>query len=271
MSPAPFSDRLAALAVERRSQLCLGLDPTGEDAGAAIDECERLIDLAGASCIAAKPQLACFERFGGAGWEALEHTVARARRAGLLVVADAKRGDVPHTAAVYARALLGPGGLEADATTVNPLLGGDAIEPFIAEAEACGAGVFALVLTSNPGAADLLELAVADGTVSERIAALVAERSSRLVGAGGLSGLGAVVGATNPPARIARMRELMPDAIFLMPGVGAQGADTSGLAAAIADHPASILVPVSRSIAGADDPAQAAEALRAELWSLSGA
>ncbi len=270
MSLAPFSDRLAALAEERRSQLCLGLDPTSSDAESAFAECERLIDAAGGACIAAKPQLACFERLGADGWAALEQTVAEARRAGLAVVADAKRGDVPHTAAAYAEGLLGTPGLGADAVTVNPLLGGDAMEPFIAAAEARGAGLFALVLTSNPGAADVLELRTEDGTVSERIARLLAERAGRLRGAHGLSGVGAVVGATNPAERIARLRELMPDAIFLLPGVGAQGAAAGALAPALGPHPASILVPVSRGIANSPDPAAAAEQLREELWSLSG-
>jgi orotidine-5'-phosphate decarboxylase len=218
-----------------------------------------------------KPQLACFERLGAEGWAALEQAAAEARRAGLLVVADAKRGDVPHTAAMYAEGLLAPAGLAADAVTVNPLLGGDAIEPFIAAGEEHGTGLFALVLTSNPGAADVLELPTEGGTVSERIAALLAERSDRLRGAGGLSGVGAVVGATNSPERIGRMRELMPDAIFLMPGVGAQGADAAALAPALGTHPASILVPVSRGISRAPEPAAAAERLRDELWTLSGA
>jgi orotidine-5'-phosphate decarboxylase len=271
VSLAPFSDRLAAFAEERRSQLCLGLDPTAADAEGAFAECERLIDAAGSACIAAKPQLACFERLGADGWAALEQTVAEARRAELLIVADGKRGDVPHTAAAYAEALLGAAGLGADAATVNPLLGADAIEPFIAAAEANAAGLFALVLTSNPGASDVLELHTESGTVSERIAELLAERSGRLSGESGLSGLGAVVGATNAPERIGRLRELMPDAIFLLPGVGAQGADAGALGPALGAHPASILVPVSRGIASAADPAAAAEALRAELWSLTAA
>ncbi len=271
MSLEPFSDRLAALAEERRSQLCLGLDPTASDPEAAFAECERLIDLAGSSCVAAKAQVACFERFGGDGWEALEQTLAEARRAGLLVIADGKRGDVPHTAAVYAQGLLGRGGLSADAVTVNPLLGADTIEPFIAAAEASGGGLFALVLTSNPGAVDILELETENGTVSEHIARLLAAQAARLAGSSGLSGLGAVVGATNRPERVARMRELIPESIFLLPGVGAQGAGPEAVAPALGAHPASILVPVSRGIAQAPDPAAAANTLREELWSLTGA
>ena len=275
MSPAPFADRLAALVEERRSQLCLGLDPVEPDPDAAAQECRRLIELAGPACVAVKPQLACFERHGSAGWQALEETVAAAHDAGLLVVADGKRGDVPHTAAVYAEALLGSGdaaqgdGLGADAATVNPLLGADAIEPFIARAEATGAGLFILVRTSNPGAADVLDLRASGAPLHEHLATLVAERAPRLRGESGLSGLGAVIGAT-APGLFARMRELMPESIFLLPGAGAQGASAAELGPALGSHPASILVPVSRSIASAPDPGAAAEALRAELWSLGG-
>jgi len=274
MSPAPFADRLAALVEGRRSQLCLGLDPTAASAGAVAEECRRLIDLAGPACVAAKPQLACFERHGWRGWQALEETVAAAHDAGLVVVADGKRGDVPHTAAVYAQALFGSGadasaGLGADAATVNPLLGADAVEPFVSAAELTGAGVFVLVRTSNPGAADLLDLPASGAPLHEHLASLVAERAPRLRGESGLSGLGAVIGAT-VPGLLGRMRELMPDSIFLLPGVGAQGASAAELGPAIGSHPASILVPVARSIASAPDPAAAAEALRADLWSLGG-
>ena len=203
-----------------------------------------------------------------------------------MVVADGKRGDVPVTAAAYAEALVGEtptpwgtvAGLRADAFTVNPLLGGDSLEPLIAAAAEAGAGVFALVRTSNPGARDLLDLPTtgesregeAPVPLHERVARLVAERADRLQGARGLSGMGAVVGATEP-AFLARLRELMPKAIFLVPGVGAQGGRVSELGPAFADHPASVLVAASRSIASADDPAAAAEALRAEAWELRGA
>ncbi len=227
-------------------------------------------------CVAVKPQLACFERLGAAGWRALELVCESAREAGLLVVADGKRGDVPVTASAYAQALFGAtetpfgevAGLRADAATVNPLLGGDALEPLIEAARESGAGVFALVRTSNPGAADLLDLAADGAPLHERLAALVAERAPRLAGSGGLSGMGAVVGAT-APRHLARLRELMPDSIFLVPGVGAQGGSAAALGPAFSADPASVLVPVSRSIAGADDPAAAAAGLRDQLWSVS--
>ena len=218
-----------------------------------------------------KPQLACFGRLGPPGWEALGETVSAAQDAGLLVIADGKRGDVPHTASVYAESLVGSGGgetLGADATTVNPLMGGDVLDAFIDVAGPAGAGLFVLVRTSNPGAGDLLDLDADGVPLFERIAGLVAEREGRLAGEQGLSGMGAVVGATEP-RHLARLRELMPQSIFLIPGVGAQGGQAADLGPALGAHPASILVAASRSIAGAPDPAEAAEELRAELWRLN--
>jgi orotidine-5'-phosphate decarboxylase len=203
---------------------------------------------------------------------------AAAREAGLLTVADGKRGDVPVTAEAYGQALVGEtatpwgpvAGLGADAFTVNPLLGADAIEPLIAAAEVAGAGIFALVRTSNPGAADLQDLETPDGPLHERLAALVDGLSDRLAGidSAPLSGMGAVVGATEP-AHIARLRELMPRSIFLIPGVGAQGGRPEMLGAAFAPGPAAALVPASRGIAADPDPAAAAERLRAAVWDVS--
>ncbi len=293
MSPAPFADRLAALVEERQSQLCLGLDPDPAtlDPGSAGPEggiaeraaeaiaagCRRLIEQAGSACVAAKLQLACFERLGAPGWTALERTAEAAREAGLLVIADGKRGDVPISASAYSEALFGSTptpwgevrGLGADAATANPLAGGDSLEPLVAGAMRAGAGVFVLVRTSNPGAADLLDIPSPEVPLFERLAALVADRAERLMGESGLSGLGAVVGATEP-RHFARLRQLMPSSVFLVPGVGAQGGRASDLGPAFGDHPASVIVSVSRSIASAADPGLVAGELRAELWELGG-
>ena len=223
-----------------------------------------------------KPQLACFERLGAPGWAALADACEAARDAGLLVVADGKRGDVPVTAAAYAQALVGEtptpwgpvAGLGADAFTANPLLGVDALDPLIEAAAAAGAGVFALVRTSNPGAADVEDLPAPDRPLHERLAELVAGLAPRLAGGSGLSGMGAVVGATEP-RHIARLRELMPQSVFLIPGVGAQGGRPEHLGAAFAPGPASGLVAASRGIAADPDPAAAAERLRAAVWEAS--
>jgi orotidine-5'-phosphate decarboxylase len=192
-----------------------------------------------------------------------------------LVIADGKRGDVPVSATAYGQALFGSTptpwgaapGLGADAATVNPTLGGDALDPLIEAAQATGAGVFCLVRTSNRGAADVLDLPAPDEPVFERLATLVAERADRLPSDSGLSGVGAVVGATEA-GRLGRLRDLMPTAIFLIPGVGAQGGRIEDLGPAVGLHPASVLVTASRSIADAADPGAAARELRAALWDL---
>jgi orotidine-5'-phosphate decarboxylase len=234
------------------------------------------IDAAGASCVAVKLQLACFERLGEQGWRALRRTAEHAREQGLLLIADGKRGDVPVTASAYAQALFGetPGpfgsiaGLGADAATANPLLGRDALEPLVAGATAAGAGLFVLVSTSNPGAGE-----IQDG-VRDKLATMVDELGSEDVGEVGLSSVGAVAGATRPDL-LARLRELMPRAIFLLPGVGAQGARVEDLGPAFAPHPAAGLVTASRSIVNAHeqrggDPAMAAAAAAEELRRAAG-
>jgi orotidine-5'-phosphate decarboxylase len=253
-----------------------GGDPAELAAAAVVAHCLSLIERAGPACVAVKPQLACFERLGAPGWAALVEVCEAARGAGLLTILDGKRGDVPVTATAYAQALVGETptpwgtvpGLGADAFTANPLLGGDAIEPLVSAAERAGAGVFALVRTSNPGAADFEDLPAPDRPLHERLAALVAGLAERLAGAGGLSGMGAVVGATEP-GHIGRLRELMPRAIFLMPGVGAQGGDPKQLGAAFSPGPAAALVAASRGIAADPDPVAAAERLRATVWDVS--
>jgi orotidine-5'-phosphate decarboxylase len=183
---------------------------------------------------------------------------------------------VPVTAAAYAQALVGETptpwgpvpGLGADAFTANPLLGRDALEPLVAAAAEAGAGVFALVRTSNPGAADVEDLPAPERPLHERLAELVDGFAERLAGERGASGMGAVVGATEP-RHLARLRELMPRAVFLIPGVGAQGGRPELLGPAFAPGRAFGLVTASRSIAADSDPAAAAERLRAAVWEVS--
>jgi orotidine-5'-phosphate decarboxylase len=275
---ARWADRVAALVAERESQIVLGLDPDpgrlwpearGRETGDGVRaHCFALIDAAGEACVAVKPQLACFERLGPPGWVALAAVVEHAQAAGLLVIADGKRGDVPVTARAYADALTALG---ADAFTANPLLGVDSLEPLVAT----GAGVFVLVRTSNPGARDVQDLELAaGGPLWHRLAGIVAG----LGGAegDGLADVGAVLGATEP-GHLARARELMPRAIFLLPGVGAQGGRVEDLAPAFAPGRAGGLVSASRSISDAHeeaggDPAAsariAADRLRELAWSL---
>ncbi len=225
-----------------------------------------------------KPQIACFERLGWPGWRALQNVCEAARESGLLVIADGKRGDVPVSARAYGQAMVGETltpwgsvqGLGADAFTVNPMLGADSLESMVASAEAAGAGIFALVRTSNPGAADIQDLETPEGPVHERVATMVDSFSDRLAGDGGsLSGMGAVVGATEPE-HIERLRSLMPRAILLIPGVGAQGGRPEDLGPAFAPGRAGALVAASRSIASSANPAEAAEKLKESVWTVSG-
>jgi orotidine-5'-phosphate decarboxylase len=301
---AHFSDRLASLVEERQSQVVLGLDPDPnklwpeaiaraslvetppEDAKrltaeAVARHCALAIAAAGPSCVAVKPQLACFERLGSDGWAALEQTVLAAHDAGLLVLADAKRGDVSQSAEAYGQALVGSvegpfgevAGLGADAFTANPMLGRDSLEPLLTAADAASAGVFVLVRTSNPGAAEIQD-EPPENPLRTRIARLVDELGSERIGAAGLSDVGAVTGATRPELLV-ELRELMPRAIFLLPGIGAQGGSAEEIGAAFKPHPAAGLVAASRAIVDAHlqaggDPAlaaqQAAEALRLTAW-----
>ena len=275
----------------------LGLDPdpsrlwpqataTGESvadqAASAVEaHCCALIDAAGPACVAVKPQLACFERLGAPGREALGSVVGYAKAAGLLVLADGKRGDIDVSAAAYSESLTGStdtpfgpvAGLGADAFTANPYMGIDTLNALIGGARANNAGVFVLVRTSNPGAVDFEDLELADGgTLWERVAQAVDQLGSD----GELSDVGAVVGAT-APQHVARMRELMPRTIFLLPGIGAQGGKVENLAPAFAPGRAGGLVSASRSIvfafeehggAPADAARAQAESLRDSAWAL---
>lgn len=309
----PFGDLLADRVRERESQLVLGLDPdpnalwpgveeamadrrSDEDdqyadrpervAFPIVQHCVAVIDAVAESCVAVKLQLACFERLGLAGGIACDELAVHARRLGLLVIADGKRGDIDLSARAYAQALFDGvptsygrvPGLEADLVTVNPLLGEDAMTPFVTAARDCHAGVLALVRTSNPGAAEIQDLRLAGGgAVWERLAAIVERLGAPGVGESGLSDVGAVIGAT-VPEHLARARQLMPHAVFLLPGVGAQGGRVRDLAPAFVPGLAGGLVSASRSIVNAHErhggePAAAARAeaerLRAAAWSLA--
>jgi orotidine-5'-phosphate decarboxylase len=295
---ATFADRLAVAVAERRSQLLVGLDPRldllpvelrgdahlGREAAAEAYArfCRGLVDAVAPYVVGIKPQLAFFEALGADGIRALEDVCAYARTAGLLVVADAKRGDIGSTARSYAAAYLeaeeGSQPL-GDALTVNTYLGRDSLEPFVAACRRSGGGIFCLVKTSNPGGADVQDLVLRDGRpLWHHVAMMVAELGEDLVGEHGLSNVGAVVGATYPRA-VGEARRLMPQAILLLLGVGAQGATPADVARAFTSGPASALVSVSRSViyafraTGAEwRTAAAAEAarLQAEVWSISG-
>jgi orotidine-5'-phosphate decarboxylase len=293
-----FGDRVAAAVDAKRSQLLVGLDPRPEllpvelrgdiyrsraSAADAVERfCRGLVDAVAPYVVGVKAQLAYFETLGADGVRAFEAVCEYARAANLLVLADAKRGDIGSTARAYADAYLEEREDHphpVDALTVNPYLGSDSIEPFVAACRRSGNGIFCLVKTSNAGSADVQDAALSDGRrVWQLVAELVAEWGRDLVGERGLSSVGAVVGATYPRA-IGEARKLMPQAILLLPGVGAQGGTPADVARAFTSGPASALVPVSRSVIyafrvdGADwRKAAAAEAarLRGEVWAVSG-
>lgn len=245
-------------AIERcAAPVCVGIDPVVEKlpeplARVARDAPARAIGEFGLGVIDAvagtvpcvKVQAACFERFGVAGVAALHELVAAARERGLLVILDAKRGDIGASAEHYAAAAFGPDGPGADWITVSAYFGEDGIEPFLRP----GRGAFALVRTSNPGGDAVQALALADGrTVADAVAELVATIGRRSAGSSGYSSLGAVVGATRPQAA-ARLRAAMPQQIFLVPGYGAQGAGAEDVRPCFDRRGRGAIVTASRSI-----------------------
>ena len=235
---AAFADRLIENVRRKNTPLCVGLDPfpgnipaifgdAREEIGAIERFCEAIVGIAAQHAGVFKPQVGLFEPFGPEGVRIAQEAVTEARAAGMVVILDAKRGDIGTTAEGYARACLGPApGFDADCVTVNPYLGKDSIEPFIALAERDRKGVAVLVRTSNPGARDLQDLDVHGAPLWWRTAEMIAPESARLRGASGWSGLMAVAGATYPDEARA-MRELLPEALFLVPGYGAQGASAA--------------------------------------------
>jgi orotidine-5'-phosphate decarboxylase len=265
MSAGHFADRLVDAVERKGAPLCVGLDPDPAlmPAGVGVAEfCRGIVDAVAEQAVAVKPQSAFFEAQGSTGWETLVEVCEYARSAGLLVVVDAKRGDVPSTDRAYAAAFAPL----ADALTVNPYLGFDSLEPFFAHE---GLGVLAILKTSNPGSADIQDLPLADGRpLWQHIAGLLDRWGEDLVGASGLSRLGAVVGATHPEV-LETVRSLMPRAVFLLPGVGAQGGKPEDLAAAFTPGPASALVSASRSVIYASGGADWQEAAAAEAARLA--
>jgi uridine monophosphate synthetase len=259
-----FFNQLEARARGVDSLLCVGLDPHPQDldaptAEAARDYCLRLIKATADLALAFKPNAAFFEAFGAQGWEALAQVIAAVPQ-GTPVILDAKRGDIASTAQAYVRAVFEV--LGAQAVTINPYLGRDAVAPFLEDA---GRGAFLLCKTSNPGAADLQDLLVGDpvatGEAQGRLT--VYETVARLAQAWNRDdNLGLVVGATHPQA-LRRVRCLAPDLWILAPGVGAQGGDLeAALEAGLRSDGLGLLLPVSRAIARVDDPRRAAQELR---------
>lgn len=206
---------------------------------------------------AVKPQIACFERYGASGYAVYQRVTSFAKARGLVVVTDGKRGDIGFSAEHYAAGLF-TGEHATDCLTVNPYLGADSLQGFTDIAARAGAGLFALVRTSNPGSDALQGLALADGrTVGQAVAQIVTELGTskpHYVGESGYSLLGAVVGATKPADAVA-LRELMPQQIFLVPGFGAQGGGPDDVKACFKPDGTGAIITASRSVIYAHEKA----------------
>lgn len=246
-------EALVSSARRKGSALVVGLDPdpdrlppevSGTEVADSVREfCLGILEAVESEVAAVKVQSACFERLGPAGAEVYAEVLSAAAGLGLPTIADVKRGDVGHVAAAYAEAHLNVFG--ATSLTVNPYMGSDAVVPFLEEARRLdsGGGVFVLVATSNPSAGEM-QMA-GEPPLFERVCALVAGLGERL--GREYPDAGAVVGATNPEVG-SRARDLLPDAMFLVPGYGAQGGGVSGVLPLLDERGSGVLVNSSRSI-----------------------
>jgi orotidine-5'-phosphate decarboxylase len=249
-----FADLLTASMRSKRNSLCVGLDPRWDllpretrerhrnaslaaMANAFEEFCLRVLDVVAPLVPIVKPQSAFFEACGPPGLVALQRVLRRARERGLITILDSKRNDIASTAEAYADAAFAGTLLdgtrhpvwEADALTINPYLGRDAVEPFLASARKQHCGVFVLVRTSNPGAGQFQDLKCDGRPLYQHVAAAVGAWNRENLGACGFGDVGAVVGATHP-AELAAVREILPEAIFLIPGFGAQGGSAADTA-----------------------------------------
>lgn len=233
-------------------------DPTRDVIRTIITDFHELIIYTIAGLVpAVKPQLAFFEQYGSAGVEAFENTVVYAKQRGLMVIADGKRNDISSTAEAYANAFLGEADVlgqkqrafDADAATVTPYLGRDSLLPFVHACDKHHKGMFVVLKTSNPGSRDFQDQPVASTgrPMYESVAATIDELGRPLVGESGYSSIGAVIGATFPEDG-RKLRALMPKALILVPGYGAQGGSAESAAACFNDDGLGAVVSSSRGI-----------------------
>ena len=264
-------DRLIDKIKELNNPTVLGLDPRFElmpeciktKYGKNVDTiCDgilefnkNLIDSVFDIIPAIKPQLAFYEMFGPRGMEVFRKTCEYAKQKGMLVIADAKRGDIGSTCAGYSNAYLGKTNVgeyeeslySIDFLTVNPYLGSDGIKPFAEDCKKYNKGLFILVKTSNPSSGELQDLRLENGkTIYEEVGSLVSSWGEELIGKYGYSSIGAVVGATYPN-QMETLRGLMPNTFFLIPGYGAQGGKAEDIALGFSDGIGGI-VNASRSL-----------------------
>ena len=238
--PARLAD-----AVARHGPLCVGLDPrldmlprslrpglSLEESASAVERfCLRVLELVAPHAGVVKPQSAFFELLGPPGMTALANVLIAAKARGYVTILDAKRGDIASTATAYANAAFG-GPFAADALTVNPYLGHDAVTPFIDAATANDCGLFVLVRTSNPGAGRFQDLVCDGRPLYAHVADAVADWNAPTIDpAVGYGAVGAVAGATRP-RELAELRARLPGVWLLVPGYGAQGGSASDIRAA---------------------------------------
>jgi orotidine-5'-phosphate decarboxylase len=265
-----FIDRLIEQIKFKKTPCIVGLDPALErmpsswlqqqgitkesslsDCAEAIYQYNLMVLDAIADLVpAVKPQSAYYELYGSAGLVALEKTIMAARDRNLLVVLDVKRGDIASTATAYAQSYLPSQpkrSLEADAITIVPYLGKDCLDPFFEEAVKWGKGIFVCVKTSNPGASIIQEQQINNRYLYEIVADLIQTAANQSIGKFGYSGIGAVVGATYPTAAY-RLRQQLPNSLFLVPGVGAQGGGNEGIKACFNADGLGAIVSSSRAI-----------------------
>jgi len=250
-----FGQRLDE-AVSRFGPLCVGIDPhvallkdwgLSDDARGAESFGRTVIEASAGRVAIVKPQVAFFERFGSAGIAALERVLADAREAGVLTIADAKRGDIGSTMDGYAEAWLSPGSpLEADSVTLSPYLGFGSLQPAIALAKQHGKGLFALAATSNPEGASVQAQGEPSVAASIAAAAALANADADRVGS-----IGLVIGATVRAADYGIELDSLVKTPILAPGFGAQGATAADLVDRFATAAPRVLVSESRSILSA--------------------
>lgn len=260
-----FASRLRSVLTES-GRLCVGIDPHAallrewglpESADGVREFGLRTVDAVVGRAGIVKPQVAFFERYGSAGYAALETVIAAARSAGLFVIADAKRGDIGSTMDGYAEAWLTPGApLEVDALTVSPYLGPDSLRGTITHAVRQDKGLFVLAATSNPEAFGLqsAEVSVADAHRGQTVADWVAHGAAwanHATAGSGLGAVGFVVGATVDRIAVGLTDEALQAAPLLAPGFGAQGARLTDLGALFGALAPQVLASASRSILGA--------------------
>lgn len=258
-----FADRLLTAIHAHGNAVCVGLDPRWDSLPAEIRQrhpdspaaafeefCDRVLDIIAPLVPVVKPQAAFFEACGPEGFAALQRLLRKARSLGLITILDGKRNDIASTATAYADAAFGVWG--ADACTVNPYLGRDAIEPFLASARKADAGVFVLVRTSNPGAGLFQDLLVQSEQgpprpLYQHVGTAVAGWARENLGGCGYGDVGAVVGATYP-AEMGLLRQQLPEVLFLVPGFGAQGGTADDVRPAFREDGAGAVVNSSRGI-----------------------